>query len=99
MFKIIYSEPFENETIDEITFNNLKEADKHCKLDTFLLASTAWLKNNKNNKDRDYNKLEQFLRYNNFNTHLIAREIKLSNDYMFSLPNEFIFRVTLLIIP
>jgi hypothetical protein len=88
MFKIIYSEPFENETIDEITFNNLKEADKHCKLDTFLLASTAWLKNNKNNKDRDYNKLEQFLRYNNFNTHLIAREIKLSNDYMFSLPND-----------
>jgi hypothetical protein len=85
MFKIIYSEPLENETIDEITFNNLKEADKHYKLDTFLLASTAWLKNN---KDRDYNKLEQFLRYNNFNTHLIAKEIKLSNDYMFSLPND-----------
>jgi len=85
MFKIIYSEPFENETIDEITFNNLKEADEHYKLDTFLLASTAWLKNN---KDRDYNKLEQFLRYNNFNTHLIAKEIKLSNDYMFSLPND-----------
>jgi hypothetical protein len=85
MFKIIYSEPSLNETIDEITFNNLKEADKNYKLDTFLLASTAWLKNN---KDRDYNKLEQFLRYNNFNTHLVAKEIKLSNDYTFSLPNE-----------
>lgn len=85
MFKIVYSEPSLNETIDEITFNNLKEADKNYKLDTFLLASTAWLKNN---KDRDYNKLEQFLRYNNFNTHLVAKEIKLSNDYTFSLPNE-----------
>ncbi len=85
MFKIVYSEPSLNETIDEITFNNLKEADKNYKLDTFLLASTAWLKNN---KDRDYNKLEQFLRYNNFNTHLVAKEIKLSNDYIFSLPNE-----------
>ncbi len=68
-FDITYVEPDETESVNDIIWHNLREADKHHHLLSFIYAANAWLREN---KSKDYSDFEKEIRINNLNTHLIA---------------------------
>lgn len=65
--KLINPEPDENE--ESICLYNLKMADKHHNLSSFVSASMGWFKLN---PTKNYQDLELFFRKNNFDSHLYA---------------------------
>ena len=72
MIKISYSEPEPTETPDQIAHANIIMCDKFKKGDYLEMSCLSWLKNDSN---RDYQDLEQLLRFLNVDAHIIAQPI------------------------
>ena len=70
MIKINYLSPFENESPDDIAIHNIKISDKFKKPDLLEASCISWLQID---KLRDYQDLEQLLRYLQVESHLIAQ--------------------------
>lgn len=85
MLRILYDEISENDTKDNIALYNLKQSDIHFNKETFICASIGWMKNDSN---RSFQDLETYLRNNNFNTHLIAKPHKYTEDIELVNPNS-----------
>ncbi len=77
MLRVLYDEINENETKDDITLYNLKQSDINFNKETFICSSLGWMKNDSN---RTFQDLETYLRNNDFNTHLLAKPHKYTED-------------------
>ena len=73
MIKINYKNIEKDELSDDISIYNIKIADKYKKKECFELGCVSWLKNDPN---RNYQQLEQLLRYLNVDSHLIAKPVQ-----------------------
>jgi len=83
MQKLEFVDPLENESKFDITMHNLREADKHCELELFIVSSFAWFELN---PKTDFSDFEKMLRENNFDAHLYAKNV--SNDVYLQYPNK-----------
>lgn len=84
MNSISYTDPT-TETIDEIIWHNLKQADSILNLNLFIASSMAWIKNN---PIKNFQDLESELRKHELNTHLYAKEFKPSDNLKLVAPNK-----------
>ena len=73
MIKINYKEPDEFESQDDISIHNIKMSDKYKKADFLEMSCIGWLKID---SKRDYQDLEQLLRYLDLDSHIIAQPVK-----------------------
>ena len=73
MIKINYKNPEENETSEDIARSNIIMSDKFKKGDYLEMSCISWLKLD---SKRDYQDLEQLLRYLNLDSHIIAQPVK-----------------------
>ena len=73
MIKINYKNPEEHETSEDIARANIIISDKFKKGDYLVMSCTSWLKLD---PKRDYQDLEQLLRYLDLDSHVIASPIK-----------------------
>ncbi len=91
MIKIAYLEPSELETSDDIAKSNIMLSDKFKKPDYFEMSCISWLKID---STRDYQDLEQFLRFLDLDSHVIAVKPDLnslnknSEGLELNMPNE-----------
>lgn len=74
MYKYTFLPVPETMTKIAVAEHNLKQADKTLNLEHFIAAATGWLSTQ---QDKNYQDLEQYLRANNFDTHIFPRETKL----------------------
>lgn len=84
MNSISYVDPT-TETIDEIIWHNLKQADSILNLNLFIASSMAWLENN---PTKNFQDLESELRKHNLNTHLYAKEFVAKDEFILTAPNK-----------
>jgi hypothetical protein len=89
MFKITFEKVPESMTTDDVVLHNLRESDKYLHLQMFIISAQAWFSNN---KGKSFQELEKYLRDNNFNTHLIAKEpttnkVSNANNYYLMSPD------------
>jgi hypothetical protein len=73
MIKINYKDPEELESPDDISIFNIKMSDKYKKADFLEISCIGWLKID---SKRDYQDLEQLLRYLDLDSHIIAQPVK-----------------------
>jgi hypothetical protein len=73
------------ETIDEIIWHNIKEADSILNLNLFITSAMAWIENNPTKTFQD---LERELRKRNLNTHLYAKEFEKKDNFVLTAPNK-----------
>jgi len=85
MLRVLYDDVSENETNDDIVLYNLKQSDIHFNKETFICSSIGWMKND---SKRTFQDLETYLRNNNFNTHLLAKPHKYTEDIELVNPNS-----------
>ena len=85
MLRVLYDEISENETKDDIALYNLKQSDINFNKETFICSSLGWIKNDSN---RTFQDLETYLRNNDFNTHLLAKPHKYTEDIELENPNS-----------
>ena len=100
MIKINYKEPEPSETPDDIAQYNIKMADKYKKADYLEISCISWLKID---SKRDYQDLEQLLRYLKTDSHIIAQpvsnihpglEINYPNGNILTEPLEFVAKIS-----
>jgi len=72
MIKINYKEPEQSETKDEIAQYNIKICDQYKKADYLELSCISWLKID---SKRNYQDLEELLRFMNLDSYVIAQRI------------------------
>lgn len=84
MNSITYVDPT-TESIEEIIWHNLLQADSILNLNLFIASSAAWIKNN---PTKNYQDLERELRKRHFNTHLFAKKFEVSNKFTLNAPND-----------
>ena len=72
MIKINYKEPEKSETKDEIAQYNIKICDQYKKADYLELSCISWLKID---SKRNYQDLEELLRFMNLDSHVIAQTV------------------------
>lgn len=85
MIKINYKNPEPNETLDDIAKSNIIISDKFKKADYLEMSCISWLKID---STRDYQDLEQLLRYLGLDAHVIAQKIKnIPDNLEISMPN------------
>lgn len=69
---LYFFDPKPTESPTEIAINNMKEADQYLNLNYFIASSSGWLNAN---PSKNYQDLEKKLIAENFNTHIIARNV------------------------
>lgn len=72
MIKINYKEPEQSESKDEIAQHNIRICDQYKKADYLELSCISWLKID---STRNYQDLEELLRFMNLDSHVIAQTI------------------------
>ena len=88
MIRPEYVEPDENESSDEICLHNIRISDEYKNTETLIYSFMGWFKND---DDRDFGKLEDLLRKNNMDTHLIAKRfdpINIPEGAKITIPND-----------
>lgn len=88
MIRPEYIEPSENESKDDICLHNIRISDEYKNTETLIYSFMGWFKNDDN---RDFGKLEDLLRENNMDTHLIAKRfdpINVPEGAKISIPNN-----------
>lgn len=100
MIKINYKNPEEFETPDDIAQYNIKQADKYKKADYLEISCISWLKID---SKRDYQDLEQMLRFLGTDSYVIAQpvksipqgiEINYPNGNEITEPLEYVAKIT-----
>jgi len=100
MIKINYKNPEENETPEDIARANIIMSDKFKKGDYLEMSCISWLKLD---SKRDYQDLEQLLRYLNLDSHIIAQPVKVipenleinyPNSNTSSEPLEYVVKIS-----
>ena len=100
MIKINYKEPELLETPDDIAQYNIRMADKYKKADYLEISCISWLKID---SKRDYQDLEQLLRYLKADSHIIAQpvsnippglEINYPNGNVITEPLEYVAKIS-----
>lgn len=76
MIRPEYISSEKNETKEDIILHNIKISDEYKNTETLIYSFMSWFKNDNN---RTFQDLEQFLRNNDMDTHLIAKKFNIGD--------------------
>ncbi len=86
MLKVDFKKTEIGDDVDEIAINNIIQSDKCTRTDFFMCSMIGWLNND---KTRDFQQLETFLRKNNCNAYLISKPVLTERKNMYlTMPNN-----------
>ena len=85
MLRILYEEISKEESIDDISENNMMLSDLHFNIDTLRHSAYGWINSE---SSRNFQDLEKLFRKKNFNTYLIAKKITVENGFVLKTPNN-----------